>query len=207
MPRINRNDVVFEVNDREWLARFTHTHNESGFLHHIGDGKLVPVKHLTLCKLSYRNESGVFLQGQAPCGMKDKYDWQRGIKLSLLRALEKGGFCKLHKHVCSTCFMKLASHTNGMEMGARTKHPYREAEIVAEPLKPEYGKIVAAFYRELPIRDYWPHRPEDKPKPVVSEIPKDALPPVITGYSAAPEGATHGNYIGPTHGIGWSGAD
>lgn len=131
MPRINRTDVIFKAAAHTWIARFVHSHNEvEGIIHRLDDGKFITVKHLTQCKLGYVG-STTFLNGFSMCSMKDEYNWRIGLKRSLQKALERGGFCKVGK------------------------------DGKVEVLRPAYGEILAAFYHELPIKDYYPHRPED----------------------------------------------
>lgn len=187
MPRISRTDVEFSVRGRLWLARFFHTHNEQGIMrlsvadhaaHRMsssGDGRMICIKHLTSCRLSYKDHPGVFLWGDAPCSMKDTYDWKKGLKLSLLRALEKGGFCQLRKGCGEVvgrdaklqpikCDRTAAEHALGPH-----KHAY-VAELHIDALKPEFGEAMTSFFRELAIKDYWPHRPGDQPKQAPSAV-------------------------------------
>lgn len=162
MPRINRTDVVFPGPDGSaWMARFVHEHAAhdavGGFVWFNEDLKSIQIKHLTTCKLSYRDQPAVYMRGSAPCSLRDTYDWKKGLRLAFLRSLSKGGYCR-----------EVTERGGELHNGTI----YRKGQFVS--LKPTFGEIVSSFYRELPIKDYWPHREGDDPQ-------KRPLPNVIEG--------------------------
>jgi hypothetical protein len=138
MPRINRNTVQFIGPDnRLWEATFSHQHNEETGIEHAvpkrndrTHKRMLAVKHITTCKLRVVG-TGLTYIGTSLCSMTDKYNWKYGIKWALVSALEKAGFCSILRS------------SFGVKM--------------VEPADDSFGKMLASFYRELPIKAYPPH--------------------------------------------------
>lgn len=129
------------MNGQTWVAAFSHQHTAKDILtgkeigiirRNILDGKIIErqkLRHITTCKLSAKGHS-VGVTGVSPCSLKDHYDWKTGVKRSFQKALEACGFCKIKK-------------VAGVD--------------VVTPLQPEYAGAMASFFRELPIKAYFPH--------------------------------------------------
>ena len=78
----------------------------------------IRVRHLTTVKLRYKDQPTTFLRGYAPCSLLDQYDWQKGVKLAMQRALEKGGYCRLGKDATGRLVVLESKPTYGLVMGA-----------------------------------------------------------------------------------------
>ena len=54
------------------------------------------LRHITACRLTKREKVGIgwldMGEGYSFCSINDNYDWRKGIKRSLVAALEDGGF-------------------------------------------------------------------------------------------------------------------
>jgi hypothetical protein len=133
MPRISRNAVQFTVDGTTYTAEFRHTHNESGLEHYINGEKRIG-KHLTHCRLSADGEPGA-ANGYSLCVMEDEYKWKIGIKKSLERALAVMGLCEFKRGIARDGNRKL----------------------ICVPTNEQYGRMLKAFYEELPIKAYGPH--------------------------------------------------
>lgn len=146
MPRTSRFSVEFEIpgNSNTWIAKFIHNHTKTDDqgnpigITHVLHGKAVLGQHLTTCVLSYKN-GGPQLRGFSLCSFSDAYNWKKGIKQSLQRALAKGGFCR----------EVLESYDEVVDGEVRT---VKKGTFL--PLRSEYGEVMRAFYRELPIKKY-----------------------------------------------------
>jgi hypothetical protein len=141
MPRTNRNTVEFTANGTLWRAEFVHFHNEDVGVPYTPDPtkRTVWVKHVTVCRLSQPLSAnpGITLRGESPCSMKDAYNWRKGLRRALQKALEKGHYCKF------------------------TMDANRREKVIK--LKDEYTEILTAFFTELPKKAYWPHDGSQKP--------------------------------------------
>lgn len=93
MGRISRTDVEWEADGKTWLAKFKHQHAEKGA---VMGREPIPVKHLTICELSWKRPSGVTVVGESRCSVKDTYQWRFGLKQSLIRALHNAGISQEH---------------------------------------------------------------------------------------------------------------
>jgi len=144
MPRISRNEVVFRVGDDMWSAKFSHKHDEDGIKikgrsnDHNGNPIYRTVRHITTCELGM-NGNPLKLVGESPCSIHDDYNWRKGLSRALNKAMAKAGYCKFE-------------HKDGRE------------HVVQ--MRPIFGEIRQAFYRELPKRAYGPnatHKPDGTP--------------------------------------------
>ena len=99
--------------------------------------EFIPVQHITTCHLSHKG-SALMLTGQAPCSVKDTYNWKEGVHFSLQRALEKARYCKLVKVKDSSLCPHTPKHDDCPDVGRI---------IVTEKTK-EYDEICEAFWRE-----------------------------------------------------------
>lgn len=109
MPRLTRNSVKFTVEGRTFLATFNHRHCDESRL--VGDRVVVsddvlafkdvqrvitPIKvgtlrlrHITKCTIFGGDSRSTSLGvGEAHCSVKDDYNWRRGLKVALTRAIE-----------------------------------------------------------------------------------------------------------------------
>ena len=95
MPRIARNQVQFEVDNRTYAASFSHVHNDPPSV--MGyPGVKGKIRHVTLCYLT-KDETGIHRrigEGRAICYHQDAYNWRTGIKMSLERALTDAGIAE-----------------------------------------------------------------------------------------------------------------
>jgi len=165
MPRISRSDVTFAVNDKTWLARFTHDHNKKGIIFKDRDGKEITVKHITTCRLSHLAKPNVYVTGVSPCSLSDDYNWRKGITRAFKKALERAGYCRFEKD------------------------PTTRRETVVK-LKEDYPLMVRQFAWEMEIKDYPPHNlreaaKADKVKVIVAG--RKAPPITLEGEVVASE--------------------
>lgn len=124
MPRTSRFSVEFPVAGKTWFATFAHLHSEAG----LPVTEKMLVKHLTTCSLIIPGTLATF--GTAPCSMKDDYNWQKGINLSLKRALAAAGFATESKMDGKVLFTDTTSN---------------------------WSEALHSFYHELKIKAYPPH--------------------------------------------------
>src|SRR3990167_7162061 len=89
MPRINRYTTEFDVNGTPYRAVFTHEHFEPPLMWE-GKFKTLHIRHVTLCDLHNVQDNSTNT-GMARCSHLDTYNWTRGIKVALSRALDKRG--------------------------------------------------------------------------------------------------------------------
>jgi len=162
MPRINRSDVTFVVNDRTWLARFTHDHNAKGIIYKDRSGKEITVKHITTCRLSHLAKATVYVTGTSPCSLSDDYNWRKGITRAFKKALERAGYCRFDKDTAT-----------------------RRETVVK--LKDDYPYMVRQFAWEMEILDYPPHNTvkQDAVKVLVAD--RKAPPITLEGEVIASE--------------------
>ena len=108
----------------------------------------IHVRHITTVKLRYKDQPTTFLRGCAPCSLLDQYDWQKGVKLAMQRALEKGGYCRLGKD--------------------------EKGRVAVLESKPTYGLVMAAFWRAM--RERVPAAPVGRKIPITTgDIPTHGL--------------------------------
>lgn len=193
MPRTSRYNVEFEVDGKRYEAIFRH--------HHATDPKIgIPagvnyggmpmspvtkVLHVTECHLR-EAKSPIFVRGVANCSLKDEYQWEEGIKFAFQRCLEKSRWCAIAKLLVD---------------GA----PTGKYEVM--PLDDRYGRFMAAFFREMKLKDYWPHREgdsmENKPGKAATVHAKimeaitvgashQRLLPVVVPHGEVPQANMHG---------------
>ena len=114
--------------------------------YHLGDGTLIPVRHITSVKLRYKGSS-TYMSGVAPCSLSEPYNWKFGIHLALQRALEKARYCKLVKSICH--HLDPTSKPLHANVDCPAPGPSR---IVVMEKQPIYDEIMAAFWREIRVR-------------------------------------------------------
>lgn len=173
MPRTSRNEVLFEALGKKWLASFSHKHSEkTGVVYEPPTGRPTLVKHLTTCRLSYADDPTKSIVGVSPCSLKDTYNWRKGIRRALQKALEKGRYCIFERIDNGSEIRELRQNPDVfLVKSLRDKlrlleKTHRQERVV--PLKDSYGEIMGAFFTELPKKDYWPHN-QSKKRPAIIE--------------------------------------
>ena len=89
MPRISRSQTLFEVNGQPYSIRIAHEHYDPP---KTVQGKYKPLKviHKTIATL--RTPTGEERKGETLCSLQEvRYNWKRGIKIAVERALEDFG--------------------------------------------------------------------------------------------------------------------
>lgn len=117
MPRISRSQTTFEVAGEQYLATISHEHHDPPI---IVMGKYKPLKiiHTTRCTLTYGETCKA--EGETLCSSKEpKYNWRKGIKLALTRAMEQ---LHLDKPTQSKFFAAFYSENRKKEYGTHG-HP------------------------------------------------------------------------------------
>ena len=145
----------------------------------------IHVRHITTVKLRYKDQpttaasgagtlsggkaSTTFLRGCAPCSLLDQYDWQKGVKLAMQRALEKGGYCRLGKiEKCPHL------HIAGTGPIHKDKSCPLLGRITLVESKPTYGLVMSAFWRAM--RERVPAAPAGRKIPITTgDIPTHGL--------------------------------
>jgi hypothetical protein len=93
VPRLNRYTVEFPIpsTGRSYRAAFTHEHSSEGTITLVGTQDRLAIQHVTTCTLAPvdANRPEQLVEGVSWCSVKDPYDWRRGNKLALTRALAK----------------------------------------------------------------------------------------------------------------------
>lgn len=87
MPRISRTTVEFDVDGKTLVAEFGHIHYDPPFVVSLPNGT-PKVRHRTNCLIQDKANGVPVGCGATYCSAKDVYDWKRGVKLALLKALE-----------------------------------------------------------------------------------------------------------------------
>ena len=177
MPRISRNTVQFEAGGKTWLASFQHLHSDLG----LTDGLTgLVVRHVTLCQLSYKGQHP-YLVGESRCSLKDTYDWRKGLKVSLIRALSVAGIWPR-----TGVDLKFDIPGRGDSDGRL------------------FGECLRSFFDEINWRSYPPHVPEGTLVDVVEAVVEGALP-TIKGFLPSPR-LTGTTPEANQHGLGYVGA-
>ena len=98
MPRINRYTVEFPAAGKTYRASFDHQHDEdaTGELTLKGTREQLPLRHITTCYLGDIEASSPedLSEGVSFCAAADYYDWRKGNKMALLRAITKLGITR-----------------------------------------------------------------------------------------------------------------
>lgn len=90
MPRLNRFVVALEVNNIPYKVAFHHDHYstlDAPLLE--GKHRTLPIQHATKCFIESAGKE--IATGISYCSMSDQYNWRKGIKLALTRALGSVG--------------------------------------------------------------------------------------------------------------------
>ena len=162
--------------DRVRLRMFCPEPKLEPITHHLGDGTLIPVRHITTVKLRYKGSS-TYMSGVAPCSLSEPYNWKFGIHFALQRALEKARYCKLVKSICH----HLDPTSKPLHANVDCPAPGLSRIVVMEK-QPIYDEIMKAFW--------------DAAGQPVEPGKTSVVPPT---YSE-----TH-NYSGRVHGMGFTG--
>lgn len=138
MPRLDRFTVEFPVQDKTYVVRFSHQHDEAGFAlpSAINErGTKVLIKHLTQAEV-FEKGGGVTYHGAASCSLKEgKYLWKTGVLKSFKRAL---------------CAMGWANEAKQDGIAGRKRGDFIQKDI-------RFSLAVQSFLRELDIKAYPPH--------------------------------------------------